>query len=385
MQASSTLTNAHAALSSSSSVSHISSYVTDRRRSVDGLRERLVANAEKGFAAAKEGAEKGYAVAREGYEVVREGAEKGYEVVREGAEIERDGAGKGFEVMKGSAGKGFEVMKEGAGKGFEAMKEGAGKGFEVMKEGADLGIKWWERRRLAFFKLEDVPHYLQDNNFILTGYRANYTYLENWISLIHLHNESGNVWTHAVAFVWFVGLMVMAFFSELHPNAATSDRIVFAGFLFSASLTFLFSSLFHLHLCHSEKAYITFGCLDYSGFWATAQFRKWRALLYVASGALSGAPFFHYALLHGLSALPSREEYFAVPGLVGMAALYLIGVVLYIARVPERLAPGKFDLLFHSHQFWHVFVIAAAYTHSRAILGFMAWRLDNAQTCPAPL
>jgi len=35
----------------------------------------------------------------------------------------------------------------------------------------------------------------------------------------------------------------------------------------------------------------------------------------------------------------------------------------YLARIPERLAPGLFDIWFQSHQLFHVFVVAAACVH----------------------
>jgi hypothetical protein len=34
-----------------------------------------------------------------------------------------------------------------------------------------------------------------------------------------------------------------------------------------------------------------------------------------------------------------------------------------LARIPERLAPGLFDIWFQSHQLFHVFVVAAACVH----------------------
>ena len=36
---------------------------------------------------------------------------------------------------------------------------------------------------------------------------------------------------------------------------------------------------------------------------------------------------------------------------------------IYLARIPERLAPGVFDIWFQSHQLFHVFVVAAACVH----------------------
>jgi adiponectin receptor len=59
---------------------------------------------------------------------------------------------------------------------------------------------------------------------------------------------------------------------------------------------------------------------------------------------------------------------------IGMALFYAIGVVIYVTRIPERWKPGFFDLAGHSHQLFHVLVIAGAYTHYRAGLLYMNWR-----------
>ena len=40
--------------------------------------------------------------------------------------------------------------------------------------------------------------------------------------------------------------------------------------------------------------------------------------------------------------------------MVAMALFYLVGAAIYASRVPERFAPGKFDLIGHSHQIFHV-------------------------------
>jgi adiponectin receptor len=46
-----------------------------------------------------------------------------------------------------------------------------------------------------------------------------------------------------------------------------------------------------------------------------------------------------------------------------MGASYLIGVAIYISRVPERFYPGKFDFIGSSHNIWHLFVLIAALFH----------------------
>jgi adiponectin receptor len=47
-------------------------------------------------------------------------------------------------------------------------------------------------------------------------------------------------------------------------------------------------------------------------------------------------------------------------------AMYLFGAAIYANTLPERLAPGRFDRFFSSHQLWHVFVFLAAAAHLRA-------------------
>ena len=125
---------------------------------------------------------------------------------------------------------------------------------------------WWSKKRLVFYTYDTAPGYMQDNDCIHTGYRAHYTFNESWISLLHLHNEWSNVWTHLAPFFAYIGLIVNLWVTELHPNATLIDYWLVTLFLISASYTFLASSLFHLHLCVSEEVYITFGCLDYSGY-----------------------------------------------------------------------------------------------------------------------
>lgn len=57
-----------------------------------------------------------------------------------------------------------------------------------------------------------------------------------------------------------------------------------------------------------------------------------------------------------------------------MGVFYAAGVVVYAARVPERWLPGGFDLVGHSHQLFHLLVIAGAYTHYLGGLVYLKWR-----------
>ncbi|KAF5960007.1 hypothetical protein HYC85_001216 [Camellia sinensis] len=57
-----------------------------------------------------------------------------------------------------------------------------------------------------------------------------------------------------------------------------------------------------------------------------------------------------------------------------IGVLYAVGVSFYMSRIPERWKFGAFDIAGHSHQIFHVFVVAGALAHSAATLLAMNWR-----------
>lgn len=53
------------------------------------------------------------------------------------------------------------------------------------------------------------------------------------------------------------------------------------------------------------------------------------------------------------------------------------------ARIPERLSPGKYDVLGSSHQIFHFLVVAAALSHLTGLLKAFDYRHGlSKQTCP---
>ncbi|KAF8783975.1 hypothetical protein HU200_000067 [Digitaria exilis] len=188
------------------------------------------------------------------------------------------------------------------------------------------------------------------------------------------------------------------------------------AYLAGAMVCLLTSSACHLILCHSERtAYVTLR-LDYAGiaslivtsFYPLAYYsflchpslqrlymgsitalgaaaatvslvrafqapelRPLRAALFTCMGASGVVPIAHKLVIYGGTS----------PGAVAsawyealMGALYGVGVVVYAARVPERWAPGRFDLVGHSHQLFHLFVVAGAYAHYLAGVEYLKWR-----------
>ncbi|KAL6645042.1 hypothetical protein ACP70R_016650 [Stipagrostis hirtigluma subsp. patula] len=208
--------------------------------------------------------------------------------------------------------------------------------------------------------------------------------------------------------------------SVVEPTAlsAAGHRVArwpFYAYLCGAMFCLLMSSACHLLACHSEHASYVLLRLDYAGItglivtsfyplvyytflcdpfyqalylgfitvsgaaavvvsllpvFEAPELRWARAGLFACMGMSGLVPIVHKMLVFG-----GRPEAVLTTGYeMAMGAFYLAGVVVYATRVPERWMPGRFDLAGHSHQLFHVLVIAGAYAHYLAGLVYLSWR-----------
>ncbi len=54
----------------------------------------------------------------------------------------------------------------------------------------------------------DAPKYMQDNEYVVKGYRIGYGITDIFKSLVAFHNESINIWSHLVGTLIFVFLII---------------------------------------------------------------------------------------------------------------------------------------------------------------------------------
>lgn len=240
--------------------------------------------------------------------------------------------------------------------------------------------------------------------FILRGYRdPAASWRAHVCSLCSLHNETGNVWTHLLACCGFTAFLLHA--------AATRYSLLYAEhqpmlLLLAGFCTFtLASSTAHLLSGKSKPVRHLCFFLDYSAIF----FHAWTsALAYSAYSPVFDrvhrplylAGMFTASLLCCLLACVSRfgkhetslkslrlvalatpyilsHVPFAMAGLDGRSpdvSLHLVetgitgaAVFLYGSHVPERLFPGRLDLLGHSHQLFHMLVNLASVVQIRAV------------------
>uniref|UniRef100_A0A3P8S0A2 Adiponectin receptor 2 n=1 Tax=Amphiprion percula TaxID=161767 RepID=A0A3P8S0A2_AMPPE len=270
-----------------------------------------------------------------------------------------------------------------------------------------------------------LPDWLKDNDFLLHGHRPPMpSFRACFKSIFRIHTETGNIWTHLLGCLFFLCLGLMYMF---RPNmsfvAPVQEKVVIGMFFLGAILCLSFSWLFHTVYCHSEGVSRVFSKLDYSGiaflimgsfvpwlyysfycspqpcfiylivvctlglaaitvsqcdFFATPQYRGVRAGVFVGLGLSGVVPTLHFVISEGLIKATTIGQ---MGWLLLMATLYITGACLYAARIPERFFPGKCDIWFHSHQLFHILVVAGAFVHFHGVSNLQEFRYTAGAGC----
>jgi channel protein (hemolysin III family) len=104
----------------------------------------------------------------------------------------------------------------------------------------------------------------------------------------------------------------------------------------------------------------------------TNDWRLVRMSAFIACGLFGVVPFSH------MFVVSDQQHLEALYGLLLMGFLYISGALMYGFRIPERYFPGRFDLVFASHQIFHMCVNAACIVHYLTVVTHYRWRLDHA-------
>ncbi|XP_035677963.1 uncharacterized protein LOC118416809 isoform X5 [Branchiostoma floridae] len=286
----------------------------------------------------------------------------------------------------------------------EHSKEVIERGVERTKE---VGKKVVE----ALWKLmphHALPEWLKDNEYLKGSHRPPMpSFRSCFRSMFRIHSETGNIWTHFLGCLAFIAVAIYFLVkrSSADMHHPLIEKFVCGAFFLGAVLCLGFSWIFHTVYCHSERTAKIFGRLDYSGIslmimgsfvpwlyytyyckevaqytylaivmalgiccivislwekFSEPRFRAFRACMFLGLGCSGVVPVIHYLISDGFNMAITAGQ---VGWLGLMGLLYIVGAVMYATRVPERFFPGKFDLWFHSHQIFHVLVVAAAFVH----------------------
>ena len=263
-------------------------------------------------------------------------------------------------------------------------------------------------------KLDSISKWHTPYPFILTGYRACFTYRLSALSIFRMHNETINVWTEflpALGFAYWITHIL-----EQHPNLSSVDRdVVVGGLIVTGVVRPVCSGLAHLLHCTTAAGYIGWWSCDYvsiclailstSIVYGRFSFYCNEALQIVfytsAIGLISttlvavlalsspglramsfvlftvfcaGVPFLFQLGIKFTEFGPREGIISDVPNLYlaywgGSIGCFLLGLFIKSSSLPERVIQRPWnDLVFTSHQLWHICVNVAF-----ALGNFMAW------------
>lgn len=247
---------------------------------------------------------------------------------------------------------------------------------------------------------DEIEYWQKDNNHIRGGYYPSTGRVICTVkSLYRIHNETGNIYTHLVPGLFTLSCLI--FLNLSYPLLV---------FTVGSTFCLICSGVFHLLKSHSEPVSITGNKFDYVGIsiliassmlgiisqaymdcpkmkllftsitlglgglcsyvsltdkFMGAEYRPMRAIIFVSYGLSGALPVLVGFYMFGVAETWERA---GLHWLMLEGILYIGGAVLYACRFPERLIPGKVDIIGHSHQIFHVMVVCAAYCHYRCLL-----------------
>lgn len=273
--------------------------------------------------------------------------------------------------------------------------------------------------KLSFY--HELEEWQQDNHFIRSGYvKGTYSYKKSFGSLLYVHNETGNIYTHLLPSL--ILMTALVYYLKYHlpiydDSLKLWEWLNFLQFGLAANFCLSMSSLFHCLKSHSHKVSKFGNQLDYFGiiilitcslisivlfayvndnFWkytftvtflglgsictfftldpkfSSAAYRPIRSTMFILFGLSGLLPIVVGIYKYGVSV---TREISGLGWLISEGVFYITGAVLYAMRVPERFTHkdhqhhiGTFDIWGHSHQIFHVFVVVAAYCHWKALV-----------------
>ena len=272
-------------------------------------------------------------------------------------------------------------------------------------------------------KRHDLPAWLlrESSPDILSGYRKpNASWIGCLATVFSLHNESVNVLSHAIGALYF-GRLIAVHTLNVADDAA---RTVLLGFTAALEVCLISSAAFHLLHPHSPSAAALLLRIDLGGIlvgvcgcyapgfyfglfchpeiahryvlavallaaicfalqlhpqWSQPSWRVPRNALYATVMSFGIVPTVHWVSLVGANSAEFAQLF---PKIVTLYTLVGAASAFYLSGWPERQWPGRFDLLFASHQLWHVVILFAFVYWYDAAVDMMMYREKH--PCPEP-
>mmetsp|Transcript_7824 Transcript_7824/g.11612 ORF Transcript_7824/g.11612 Transcript_7824/m.11612 type:complete len:295 (+) Transcript_7824:28-912(+) len=270
---------------------------------------------------------------------------------------------------------------------------------------------------------KQIPTYMKMAN-VSGGYRLNHGVWDCVRSLFKMHNETFNIYTALLPFVFFVYITVAIAQRDV---LSMMEKIVTSVYTLTACFSFAASTLFHLFGSISKRAHIKLLQLDMIGialliggsyfpctYFAFENspatyitylsivtiltltccfifvvpkyamgYTGFRITVFASVAGFGLVVIGHIIYENGFSNAKLTSQVIRVFYTYGM---YALGIVFYASKVPESLVgpKWKFTQYFHSHNIWHIFVFLGTLVHYLSIEHMLNFVADVA-TAPVRL
>ncbi|XP_068309430.1 heptahelical transmembrane protein 3-like isoform X4 [Pyrus communis] len=218
-------------------------------------------------------------------------------------------------------------------------------------------------------KLEELPPYMKDNEYILDYYRCEWPLKDLLFSVFAFHNETLNIWTHLVGFFIFLGLTLITLTDNDSLTVAAFCLVGKYGRAVAVPGPLInVSSSSHNVNAFLPRSPVGITLLDHG----IKMINTTRGVGLTKSVPLlfgrQDSERYASSIIHANGNASANQE------------VDYDGAAFYVIRIPERWKPGKFDVVGHSHQIFHIFVVLGALAHSAATLVVMDFRRGS-PTC----
>ena len=261
------------------------------------------------------------------------------------------------------------------------------------------------RQSQATLPVERVPYVLHEPA-ILSGYRVLHRPWSYYVrSLVHVHNETVNVWSHILG----CALLLHRLYGYYNADDCQDGHVLETMLMFGITCIIGLSTSAAVHLLHSKSSYIHFvafmtdyigasvcafgsGVAGIYGFSTAAVYhvlepfyvpllfassylnfvnlcvakiwyghdphnlnRKYMFIIGMGLQAIiNAAPFLpRYVTCYKESECSlSSMNYFTV-----IQAVFVLEAVAFAAHQPEKTWPGRFDIVGHGHQIFHMLIV----------------------------
>ncbi len=282
----------------------------------------------------------------------------------------------------------------------------------------------WYGKRKEYIDVDQVPDYaLRKSPYILTGYRCYYTTWQCIKSIFAWHNETMNIWTQIVFFLWdfyeffyepwdlcvtwmdtwMIVLGYLGRWSMLLSSVAMHtmsghyciriteffNRLDFAGIIvlngalgIESYYILLHQERFHGPVMNMISVFmLVCSMIGLMFVWTqkfnAKEYRPIRVLFFLLIAIASCSLWFYCIHLVeddvslSITMLEIRSQLIVPATCLGTA------IAFYTTRFPEILFPRIFDYLISSHGFHHIFSFLSCYSAKHIISGIRHERLSN--------